>query len=143
MKFVQKIKTLSTTQVVKMTLLLSLAVPFSQGLARKPAVDPVQGISIDQYEEVKPSEDPGFNFGEETRGPANNSSVEQSDKAPTLESAEAKTISWWPLAALPVGLLFLMLAHFKGQKSTTIPENVVPLKTRSAENKEEEFKKAG
>ena len=32
--------------------------------ARSPAVEPVTGISIDQYQEVSPSKDPGYNWNQ-------------------------------------------------------------------------------
>lgn len=141
MKIVHEKGRYKLIQVVKMTIVLGGLALATESLARKPAIDPVQGISIDQYKEVKPSEDPGFNFsGTEERVPAANKAQAPST---TIEKPEGKNISWWPLFALPVGLFFLMRSKFKKQKEeVTLPENVVALPTRKT-TEQEDYKKAG
>ncbi|MCY4523560.1 MAG: hypothetical protein OXB84_02350 [Halobacteriovoraceae bacterium] len=51
--------------------LITLLLPIFNSFARRPAVLPVKGISIDQYKEVKnPQSTPGFDFSSKINPPA-------------------------------------------------------------------------
>lgn len=66
-------------------------IPFS--FARKPAIEPVQGISIDHYKEVPPSQDKGFNFNS---GPSETVKTHDVQTNPSHSSSSEN--SPWPAA---------------------------------------------
>lgn len=138
MKIVHK-KTLSKVlQVFKMTTVTVFILGASQALARKPAVEDVQGISIDEYREVSPVEEKGFNFDNNERAPSN----QVVENAPEQKTPESAPVSWWPLLALPIGLAFMMWNLFKkGTQQTQVPDNVVQLPKRK-DHDDDQYKKA-
>ncbi|PIP95464.1 MAG: hypothetical protein COW00_15710 [Bdellovibrio sp. CG12_big_fil_rev_8_21_14_0_65_39_13] len=139
MKIVHKTPVQKIVQVFKITTISILIFGPVEALARKPAVEPVQGISIDEYKEVSPAQEKGFNFSNEERAPANN----QIENAPEQKAPESTPVSWWPLLALPVGLAFMMWNLLqKGTEKTQLPNNVVPLPKRKENNDDDHIKKA-
>jgi len=50
----------------KLIVLVIIALPLTS-FARKPAVEPVTGISIDEYKDVPPSEAQGFNWNQDSK----------------------------------------------------------------------------
>jgi len=139
MKIVHKTTVSKTIQALKIITLSMLIFGSTQALARKPAVEPVQGISIDEYKEVSPAQEKGFNFSNEERAPANN----KVENAPEQKTPESAPVSWWPLLALPVGLAFMMWNLLqKGAQKTQLPDNVVHLPKRKENNDDDHIKKA-
>ena len=51
----------------KLLILALLALPLTS-FARKPAVEPVTGISIDEYKDVPPSQAQGYDWNQESQG---------------------------------------------------------------------------
>jgi len=92
--------------------LIALTIIFSPALqARSPAVEPVTGISIDQYQEVSPQEDPGFNWKKPTDITSNTSLITTRTPAESglISKTENQTKSW-PVTLFLLGLICLPFA---------------------------------
>lgn len=99
--------------------------------ARKPAVEPVTGISIDDYKEVPPSEAQGYDWNKGQNNQANRKpkSVEQApvntDELPQKEIETVSTPDLTPavvllfMLSLPFGIWFFLLGKLEK------PENEV------------------
>lgn len=86
---------------------------FKLSFARGPAVDPVRGISIEEYQEVKPEDAKGFNFDRKTgRIPAMNNK--------NLSAGDEKEISIYMvfliLLSLHLGAWFFISNKIKSEK---------------------------
>jgi hypothetical protein len=99
----------------KYALLSFLFITATSVMGRSPAVEPVTGISIDQYEEVNPSNDPGFNWNTKlskaasttlvtTRVPAQNGLIKGT-------TSQGKSL---PTTLFLIGLLTLPFFLWKG-----------------------------
>jgi hypothetical protein len=99
----------------KLTILLILLLPLS-AFARKPAVEPVTGISIDDYRDVPPSKAKGFNWNEGESKVTKEAIAPKGDtsKLPTRSIAEGSAPDLKPafvlvlLLILPFGIWFFM-----------------------------------
>ncbi len=99
----------------KLTILLILLLPFS-AFARKPAVEPVTGISIDEYKEVPPSQAKGFNWNKDESKITTEAVAPKGDtsKLPSRSISETTEPSLKPafilvlLLILPFGIWFFM-----------------------------------
>tara|TARA_R110002072_G_scaffold534_6_gene3871 strand:- start:47911 stop:48345 length:435 start_codon:yes stop_codon:yes gene_type:complete len=98
----------------------------SSASGRKPAVEPVSGISIDHYKEVKPSQDPGFNFNDNPNRVPSNKVVPPKNYSTSSTDAEHRGSSTLPgifflisLAALPFGLWWMIINH-KDEEQTVV-----------------------
>ena len=124
--------------ILILTLVVSLPV-----WARKPAVEPVMGISIDNEPKVQnPTLNKGFEFTpyqEAKRGPQSVSA------APEAKPAEADRVT--PLffmlimLVLPIGLWFGIMKNIKGADEETDADKVKQLKNYKKDN-HDDFKKA-
>lgn len=95
-----------------LSVLIALTFIFSSTLeARSPAVEPVTGISIDQYQEVSPQEDPGFNWKKPTDITSNTSLITTRTPAESalITKTENQTKSW-PVILFLLGLICLPFA---------------------------------
>ncbi|MFT6068207.1 MAG: hypothetical protein ACJAT2_002921 [Bacteriovoracaceae bacterium] len=99
----------------KLTILLILLLPLS-AFARKPAVEPVTGISIDEYKEVPPSQAKGYNWNEGESKVTTEAVAPKGDpsKLPSRTISEATEPNLKPafilvlLLVLPFGIWFFM-----------------------------------
>ena len=89
-------------------LFISISIP---SFARKPAVDPVRGISIEEYQKANPGKTKGFNFEkkQESRTPAM--------KSKNLSAGDEKEISitmlFFVLLSLHIGAWFFISKKVK------------------------------
>jgi hypothetical protein len=97
--------------------------------ARSPAVEPVTGISIDQYKQVDPSNDPGFDWNQQnskavstslitTRVPSQNSLIQ---KTRSQEKSLGTTLLLIALLTLP---FFIWNVAMRGLDKTTAAHGV-------------------
>lgn len=93
---------------------------------RAPAVEPVTGISIDQYREVDPKSDPGFNW-KQNASKHIHFNTNTSKRAPaSYESTTSKTMTavfLIAIAAFPIALWFTLMKSFPTTPEST-PESV-------------------
>lgn len=97
--------------------------------ARSPAIEPVRGISIEEYKDVGAGNGKGFNFSSDTT-----TKTDQSRALANIENADtpgAGNIILIMLVALPLALFFGLMKGLKIQKK------LIALKKESAPNKEE------
>jgi hypothetical protein len=110
----------------KNSILFLLALFFSLTInGRSPAVEPVSGISIDQYQEADPKKDPGYNWKHNSnqliklknqRTPANtnyNSTV----------STTLAVIFFLTITAFPIALWFTLMKAFPTTPNTPEQNN--------------------
>lgn len=99
----------------KLTILLILLLPLS-AFARKPAVEPITGISIDDYRDVPPSKAKGYNWNEGESKVTSEAIAPKGDtsKLPTRSIADSTGPDLKPafilvlLLVLPFGIWFFM-----------------------------------
>jgi hypothetical protein len=99
----------------KLTILLILLLPLT-AFARKPAVEPVTGISIDEYKEVPPSEAKGYNWNEGEAKVTKEAIAPKGDvsRLPTQTISETTGMDLTPaiilvmLLILPFGIKFFL-----------------------------------
>ncbi len=142
--------------IVKSILILSFLAFFSlSSFARKPAIEPVRGISIDHYKEVKPSQDPGFNFNSTTERAPSNKVTNTKTYRTTSSDANHTPSNTLPgvfflitLAAMPFGLWWLVVNH-KDEETHTVqstPSNTYDFmkekENRTTHNDDDDIKKA-
>ena len=129
--------------------------------ARKPAVEPVTGISIQDYKEIPPSQAKGYNF---QKGKPQN--VAKKGTSPTITNTTVKTVETkttkqlsgadapaWPvslflfvLIALPFGAWFgIMKSLQKENEDQVVPSNTLafPTKDNSTDDDDYNLPKAG
>lgn len=99
----------------------------SASFGRAPAVEPVTGISIDQYREVDPKEDKGFDWHQDsskfTRFKNNRTTGQRASVA--YDSSASTTMSVVFLVAIvafPIALWFTLMKSFPNTPSSS-PEN--------------------
>lgn len=112
----------------KLLILAIITLPFSS-FARKPAVEPVTGISIDHYKDVPPSEAQGFDWKQDKSIQNKKTKTVQAkvdvEKLPEQEISETSNANLTPaimllfMLVLPFGIWFFLL----GKLDT--PENEV------------------
>lgn len=131
--------------------------------ARQPAVDPIMGLSIDEYKEVSPQDARGYSFNqrpqEVKREMASNEGLKVNyqhgtpDQLTTLDSAaliehnhaaSSMIIFIFAIMALPFCLWWIILKHLEGSKTRDhLDDLAVSLKdyrnARELENKNKDF----
>ncbi|MCR9203495.1 MAG: hypothetical protein NXH75_02890 [Halobacteriovoraceae bacterium] len=120
---------------MKHLILLSLFVLSFTTFGRAPAVEPVRGISIEQYQETNPATDPGFNWKEENY-------VQETSLITTRVPAEAALINntsnqskSWPTYLFLVSLLTLpFVLWYSVMKGLESPETDPSESISSSEN---------
>ena len=88
-------------------------------MGRSPAVEPVTGISIDQYREVDPKNDPGFKWDQDK-----SKHIRLMGKKSDYSSASSVTTTllfFAALAAFPLAMWFALMKSFPSTPSQ--PEN--------------------
>ncbi|MEE3079607.1 MAG: hypothetical protein VX341_09760 [Bdellovibrionota bacterium] len=125
--------------------------------ARKPAVEPIMGVSIEEYKEVPPAKAKGYDF---SRKP--NSNVNNQDTIPTkevrihnqneiksqsqtkLEDTSNKNFLFFVLVALPLLASFVSYLRFKSKDTTNANHNVIDLNSKrsSTHNDDDDVKRA-
>ena len=99
----------------KLLILLIFLLPLS-AFARKPAIEPVTGISIDDYKEVPPSQAKGYNWNEENKKVTTEAIAPKGDvtKLPSRSISEETAPDLKPaiilvlLLVLPFGIWFFL-----------------------------------
>lgn len=99
----------------KLLILLIFLLPLS-AFARKPAIEPVTGISIDDYKEVPPSQAKGYNWNEENKKVTAEAIAPKGDvtKLPSRSISEETAPDLKPaiilvlLLVLPFGIWFFL-----------------------------------
>ena len=102
------------------TILILLILPFTS-FARKPAVEPVTGISIDEYKDVPPSQAKGFNWTNPKKvdSVTNEKSKFDSSKLPeqVISTAEAPDLTpaivLFFMTILPFAVWFFLLGKLE------------------------------
>lgn len=120
---------------MKHLILLSLFVLSITTFGRAPAVEPVRGISIEQYQETNPATDPGFNWKEADY-------VQETSLITTRVPAEAALINRtsnqsksWPTYVFLVSLLTLpFVLWYSVMKGLESPETDPSESISSSEN---------
>lgn len=106
----------------KLILLAIITLPFSV-FARKPAVEPVTGISIDHYKDVPPSQAQGFDWTSDKEAKPSKTNNTQSkldvDKLPEQQITDTTGPDLTPaiilffLLVLPFGIWFFLLGKLE------------------------------
>lgn len=112
--------------MMKLVTLFTLCfISLTQVFGRSPAVEPVTGISIDQYKEVDPAKDPGFNFKQSApkqvsfRKPAGKRAPADYESGPSITT----TIAFLTLViSFPIALWFTMMKAFPAAPTPTSSE---------------------
>ncbi|PIK14979.1 hypothetical protein [Halobacteriovorax sp. JY17] len=116
----------------------------SMTFARKPAVEPVSGISIDQYDDVAPSKATPFDFTQNEKSkslapvrksPVKETNVEMMDDS---KSTTNKTIVILMICLLPIAV---WLGLMKGVKDLEeeVPSNVVDLDSKRESDNDDDM----
>lgn len=116
----------------------------SMAFARKPAVEPVTGISIDQYDDVAPSKATPFKFGQEkTKNMAPAKSKKEVKQTSIKDNNESKSQTNKIIVILMVSLLpiAVWLGLMKGIKDLDEekPENVFTLHPKKGDNDDDDM----
>jgi len=93
--------------------------------ARAPAVEPVTGISIDQYREVDPKSDPGFNWKQDPSKYIHFNTNTAKRNPANYESTTSTTMTavfLLAIVAFPIALWFTLMKSFPTAPES-IPEN--------------------
>lgn len=114
----------------------------SMSFARKPAVQPVSGISIDQYNDVPPSKATPFDFTQ----PKNNKKAAPAKKAvketnlekmDDVKSTTNKTIVVLMVCLLPIAVWLGLMKGVKDMDQDS-PSNIVDLDSRRNNNDDDD-----
>jgi len=120
-------------------LIIILSLSFRLAIARKPAVDPVRGLSTDHYKKVPLQEVKGFDWSKEksTKNNAPTKSADFFDNEVKEKIADAQPIALIIFfALLPIGI-FIAVTKTKRQsldkdaQKFNLPINVHPLRTKT------------
>ena len=107
----------------------------SISFARGPAVEPVTGISIDQYDDVPPSQATPFDFTQNVKSkqlkPVKKTPVKETDLA-TLEDTQSNTNKYIVIMMVCLLPIAVWLGLMKGVKDLEeeIPSNIVELDSK-------------
>lgn len=113
---------------------------------RAPAVEPVTGISIDQYREVDPKSDPGFNWKQDaSRHIHFNTDTVSRRRAPanyaSTTSTTMTTVFLLAIVAFPIALWFTLMKSFPTAPESipeSTPEQAVTIDLAAERSKREE-----
>ena len=130
-----------------LVLIIMLSLSFRVAIARKPAVEPVRGLSIDHHEKVDQEDAKGFDWND-NQGTKNNAPVMKAeDQRVEMETRDAEPFPVTlvvVLTLLPVGI-FLAVSRYKTQmpqvtaeETEAAPSNIHQLKVKSATDEDEE-----
>jgi hypothetical protein len=112
--------------LIQLCFLIALAISIGKTQARKPAVEPVMGISIDHYKKTDPKKDKGFNWNEQTNKVENKvNTARPSNIDLNIEIVPQKALVYdlniptskapvWPSFLLGALLIFLPVALWFG-----------------------------
>ncbi|WP_372651784.1 hypothetical protein [Halobacteriovorax sp.] len=112
--------------------------------ARGPAVEPVTGISIDQYEDVPPSEAVPFDFSQDGKtkkvAPIKKNTVKETNLE-TLEDSRSTTNKYIVILMVCLLPLAVWLGLMKGVKDLDeeIPSNIVDLDSKRDNNDDDDM----
>ncbi len=107
----------------------------SMTFARGPAVEPVTGISIDQYDDVPPSKAVPFDFSQENRTkklePVKKNTVKETNLE-TLEDSQSSTNKYIVILMVCLLPIAVWLGLMKGVKDLDeeVPSNIVDLDSK-------------
>ncbi len=134
------------TRIYALGLFLLIAGVNTSADARKPAVDPVQEISIEEYNDVPPEKARPFDFSQDSKKSATKKIlVKKQVPIKSIKSLEDKNHSFNYLFLF---IFFLPFAIWIGIKSTlkskeeNIEDNVTELKTKKDSDDDMNFPKA-
>lgn len=117
----------------------------NMSFARKPAVEPVSGISIDQYDDVSPEKATPYNFNQEKTKKLVPIDTKKEVKQRTLNQLEEKTTSTTNQILVLLMVMTLPIAVWlglmKGVKDLDqeVPNNVVDLNTKKPSNDDDDM----
>ncbi len=99
-------------------LLSSLVISFSV-FGRSPAVEPITGISIDQYKEVDPKNDPGFNWKQDSTRQARLKDGKVVTPYDSGTSITMTAIFLIAIVSFPIALWFALMKSFPATPNQT------------------------
>lgn len=145
-------KTKKYTLIFTGLFILSSIVSLSH--ARHPAVDPVRGLSIDEYPEIAPENAQGFEFGQvpaQTSEALRATASDQAPQAPQIVTSNIPSVTQadleghapsFPtlllltlLLGMPFGLWWFIHKKIKEETSSSFPENTIDI-NRARKEKE-------
>jgi hypothetical protein len=116
--------------------------------ARGPAVEPVRGISIEDYKEIPPSQAKGYQFSKgkpksltrKTASGFNPSSIDKKTSKQVYNSNSSWPISifLFLLVAMPFGLWFSIMKTLEN-KETDLPENTLPFPAKKSQEPDDDI----
>ncbi|WP_127718096.1 hypothetical protein [Halobacteriovorax sp. HLS] len=117
----------------------------NMSFARKPAVEPVTGISIDQYDDVAPEKATPYNFNQKKTKALTPVKTKKEVKQKTLNQMQEKTTSTTNQVLVLLMVMVLPIAVWlglmKGVKDLDheAPNNVVDLNSKKPSNDDDDM----